>query len=152
MNHQNPISMERHNICHVWCKSFKYIKFEMYAGKQPERPYNLINAASDVVVRLTQIYNSGRNMTADNFFASIGIIKKWKIENFPTYGPSEKKRYLLAFKKLKVVIFIQVSLVFLKLAILVSYISIMQRNVYLYQVCTWINLSIVRQERKENPI
>ncbi|CAI6353934.1 unnamed protein product [Macrosiphum euphorbiae] len=50
---------------------------ELYTGKQKEGPYKISNSATDVVLRLSRpIYDSGRNITADNWFSSIPLAKE----------------------------------------------------------------------------
>ena len=69
------------------------LNLEIYAGKQPEGPYNVSNAASDVVLRLARpIFNSGRNITADNWFTSIELIKKLKEKKLSYVGTLRKNK------------------------------------------------------------
>ncbi|XP_035223678.1 uncharacterized protein LOC118196351 [Stegodyphus dumicola] len=46
-------------------------KMEIYAGKQPKGPFQVDNSPSSVVKRLMEpLYNSGRNLTVDNWYTS----------------------------------------------------------------------------------
>ncbi|XP_025412701.1 piggyBac transposable element-derived protein 4-like [Sipha flava] len=50
---------------------------EIYAGKQPDGPFSIDNSASEVVKRLVSpISKTGRNITADNWFASISLAEE----------------------------------------------------------------------------
>ncbi|KAJ8948611.1 hypothetical protein NQ314_008374 [Rhamnusium bicolor] len=52
---------------------------ELYAGRQPEKDYSISNKPSDVVKRLvTPIYNTGRNITADNWFTDVDLVSHLK--------------------------------------------------------------------------
>ncbi|XP_049310276.1 piggyBac transposable element-derived protein 4-like [Bactrocera dorsalis] len=54
--------------------TFYVLNIELYAGKQPEGPYQVSNAASDVVKRLiTPISGTGRNLTVDNWYTSVPL-------------------------------------------------------------------------------
>lgn len=58
-------------------KTFYCSNMEVYCGNQPDGPYKVSNAASEVVLRLIQpISNSGRNVTVDNFFTSVPLANK----------------------------------------------------------------------------
>jgi hypothetical protein len=50
---------------------------EIYAGKQPEGPYQLGNSPADVLERMiSPISGSGRNVTVDNWFTSVPLAMK----------------------------------------------------------------------------
>ncbi|CAK1595179.1 unnamed protein product [Parnassius mnemosyne] len=50
---------------------------EVYIGRQPNGPYQFDNSAMAWVLRLSKsIYNSGRNITCNNFFTSIPLLNK----------------------------------------------------------------------------
>jgi len=50
---------------------------EIYAGKQPDGPFSIDNSASEVVKRLVSpISKTGRNITADNWFASVSLAEE----------------------------------------------------------------------------
>nr|XP_023028019.1 piggyBac transposable element-derived protein 4-like [Leptinotarsa decemlineata] len=53
-------------------RTFYTLNLEIYAGKQPEGPYRVSNAAYDVVERIVKpITKSNRNITMDNWFTSV---------------------------------------------------------------------------------
>lgn len=56
-------------------KMFFTSNMEVYLGKQPEGPYKVSYTGMDVVKRLSQhIYQSGRNITTDNWFTSVPLV------------------------------------------------------------------------------
>ncbi|GBP72049.1 PiggyBac transposable element-derived protein 4 [Eumeta japonica] len=58
-------------------KMFYTHTMEVYVGKQPDGPNQVDNSALALVLRLSEnIYNTGRNITCDNFFTSIPLIDK----------------------------------------------------------------------------
>lgn len=93
--------------------TFYVLNIELYAGKQPEGPYQLSNAASDVVKRLiTPISGTGRNLTVDNWYTSVplmndlakdhkisvvGTIRKNKKEIPPCFIDKNKPEYSSQF-------------------------------------------------------
>jgi hypothetical protein len=49
---------------------------EVYVGQQPEGPYKVSNSSSDIVKRLCNIIKgTGRNVTMDNWFTAIPLVK-----------------------------------------------------------------------------
>lgn len=57
-------------------KTMYSFNMEIYPGKQPEGPYNLLNNPHPLVMRLMEpILDSGRNLTIDNFFTSVPLAK-----------------------------------------------------------------------------
>lgn len=55
-------------------KTFYTLNMEVYAGKQPEGPYQVDNSAKCVVNRMVQpISGSRRNVTTDNWFTSVPL-------------------------------------------------------------------------------
>ncbi|XP_022913140.2 piggyBac transposable element-derived protein 4-like [Onthophagus taurus] len=66
---------------------------EIYAGLQPEGPFRLNNSPSDVVLRLCQpIYQTGRNVTADNWFTSIPLIDELRSKKISYVGTLKKNK------------------------------------------------------------
>ncbi|KAJ0181062.1 hypothetical protein K1T71_003147 [Dendrolimus kikuchii] len=66
---EEPLSAEESN----WSDS-EEDDLQLYAGKQPEGPYQLSNAASDVVKRLiTPISGTGRNLSINNWYTSVPL-------------------------------------------------------------------------------
>ncbi|XP_059055006.1 piggyBac transposable element-derived protein 4-like [Achroia grisella] len=58
-------------------KMFYTQTMEVYLGKQPDGPYQVDDSAVALVLRLSEnIYNTGRNITCDNFFTSIPLLDK----------------------------------------------------------------------------
>ena len=57
-------------------RSYYMLNLEIYCGKQPEGPYEVSNAAMDIVDRLIEEYkNSNRNLTTDNWYTSVPLAK-----------------------------------------------------------------------------
>ena len=68
-------------------------KMEIYVGTQPEGPYRVSNSPLDVVLRLSQhISGSGRNVTMDNWFTSVPLVKTLRDRNLTVIGTIRKKQ------------------------------------------------------------
>lgn len=66
---------------------------EVYVGKQPEGEYNVSNKPSDVVKRLvTPIHNTGRNITADNWFTDVELVSYLKEKKLSYVGTIRKNK------------------------------------------------------------
>lgn len=75
------------------CKDNYYV--EIYPGKQPnEGPYNLDNSGLAVVVqRLCEpIYNTGRNVTTDNWYTSVSLAEALLQKGLTTIGTIRKNK------------------------------------------------------------
>jgi len=49
---------------------------EVYVGTQPEGPFKVKNDTASIVKRLTEpVWNTGRNITLDNWFNSVNLVK-----------------------------------------------------------------------------
>lgn len=65
---------------------------EIYCGNQPEGPFSLDNRPHAVVKRLTApIHGSGRNVTMDNWFASVPIVNELVLQHNLTVVATLKK-------------------------------------------------------------
>lgn len=59
----------------VDCESFYTSKIEVYAGKQPDGPYSVINKPEAIVKRITShLLGRGRNITMDNWYTSYELV------------------------------------------------------------------------------
>ena len=74
---------------------------ELYAGKQPEGPYEVSNATADVVYRMCgAILGTGRNVTMDRWFTSYELVKTMRDQHKTTVAGtmrSNKRELPLAF-------------------------------------------------------
>lgn len=65
---------------------------EVYVGKQPEGPFEQSNKPHDIVLRLIEpISGTNRNLTSDNWFTSVELVKKLFDEHKITYVGTIKK-------------------------------------------------------------
>ncbi|GBP69331.1 Something about silencing protein 10 [Eumeta japonica] len=76
--------------------TFYILNIELYAGKQPEDPYQLSNAALDIAKRLiTPISGTGRNLTTDNWYTSVpltnNLAKNYKVSVVGTIRKNKKE-------------------------------------------------------------
>jgi len=68
-------------------KTFYTSNIEIYCGKQPEGPYALSNAPTEIVKRLIPpIENSNRNLTTDNYYTSMPLAEELLRKNITLLG------------------------------------------------------------------
>ncbi|XP_035226117.1 uncharacterized protein LOC118198532 [Stegodyphus dumicola] len=80
----------------VDARTFFTCNLEVYAGTQPQSPYHVNNSSVEVVKRLTEKLNSGRNVTVDNWYTSYELAKYLLHKNITLVGTIRKnKRELL---------------------------------------------------------
>lgn len=74
-------------------ETYYTLNMEIYAGQQPDGPYQLDNSATQVVHRLVQpIVNSARNVTMDNWYTSIPLVKELLQMNLTVVGTLRKNK------------------------------------------------------------
>lgn len=74
-------------------RTFYTWNMEIYAGMQPEGPFRLENNADKVVMRLvTPIFNTGRNLTVDNWYTSVGLAKDLLSKKITVVGTLRKNK------------------------------------------------------------
>ncbi|KAJ8914718.1 hypothetical protein NQ315_017428 [Exocentrus adspersus] len=74
-------------------KLFYTPHMEIYCGQQPEGPFRQSNSSVDTVMRLSEhIFQSGRNITADNWFTSLEIVKKLENKKLSYVGTIRKNK------------------------------------------------------------
>lgn len=72
--------------------SYKYI-LEVYVGQQPEGPFRVQNNTESLVRRLlVPLARSGRNLTCDNYFASISLINFLVTQKITYVGTIRKNK------------------------------------------------------------
>lgn len=77
-------------------RMFYTLNLEIYAGKQPEGPFQQSNKPSDVVLRLAEpVVGSGRNIVADNWFTDFALIKTLKQKKLSNVGTARKNKRAL---------------------------------------------------------
>lgn len=80
-------------FCLCDAKLFYTTNMEIYCGQQPEGPYRKENTAEEIVMRLAEpIYESGRNITADNWFTSLKLVKNLEKKRLSYVGTVRKNR------------------------------------------------------------
>lgn len=74
-------------------KTFYTSNIEIYCGKQPEGPYALSNAPTEIVKRLIPpIENSNRNLTTDNYYTSMPLAEELLRKNITLLGTLKKNK------------------------------------------------------------
>lgn len=77
----------------VDAKMFYTYNLDIYAGKQPEGPFDVSNKPKDVVARLAEpIFQTGRNITCDNWFSSIELLEFLKQKKLSMLGTIRKNK------------------------------------------------------------
>lgn len=77
----------------VDAKLFYLYNMEIYAGKQPDGPFNLSNKPADIVRRLIHpIIGTGRNLTADNWFTDFDIVEELRQKRISFVGTVKKNK------------------------------------------------------------
>lgn len=91
-NKPNPYGITIQALCDA--KMFYTFSMEIYPGKQPnEGPYNLDNSGLAVVQRLCEpIYNTGRNVTTDNWYTSVPLAEALLQKGLTTVGTIRKNK------------------------------------------------------------
>lgn len=78
----------------VDAKMYYTCNMEIYAGKQPEGRYQQSNKSLDVVERMiAPIINSGRNITADNWFSDVSLLKTLSDRRLSYVGTLKKNKW-----------------------------------------------------------
>lgn len=73
-------------------KSGYTFNLELYVGTQPEGPYKLKNTGEEIVLRLVEpVANSNRNITGDNWFTSLSLVRRLLHEKRLTYVGTIRK-------------------------------------------------------------
>lgn len=74
-------------------RMFYTANLEVYVGQQPEGRFQISNRPTDVVYRLCEpIYDSGRNLTIDNWFTSIELVNKLYQKKITVVGTIRKNK------------------------------------------------------------
>lgn len=76
----------------VDARTFYTCKLEVYTGTQPQGPYHVNNSSVEVVKRLTENLNSGRNVTVDNWYTSYELAKYLLQKNITLVGTIRKNK------------------------------------------------------------
>ncbi|XP_069701433.1 piggyBac transposable element-derived protein 4-like [Periplaneta americana] len=80
-------------FCLSDAKMFYTSNMEIYCGEQPDGPYQQENSADAVVLRLTEpIHGTGRNITADNWFTSLKLVKELEERKLSFVGTVRKNK------------------------------------------------------------
>lgn len=91
-----PSKPNRYGIkifCLCDAKLYYTSNMEIYCGQQPEGLFRQSNSSTDVVMRLSEpIFQSGRNITADNWFTNIELVRKLEEKKLSYVGTVRKNK------------------------------------------------------------
>lgn len=74
-------------------KLFYTSNMEIYCGQQPEGPFQQSNSSDSIVMRLSKpILGSGRNITADNWFTSLKLVRELEKNKVSYVGTIRKNK------------------------------------------------------------
>lgn len=107
---------------------------EIYAGVQPQGPFAKSNKTVDIVKRLTApIVNTGRNITADNWFSDVTLLKDLADTKLSFVGTLKKNKWQIPSELKNITRRDEGSSVFAfrKEGTMVSYVPKKKRNVIL---------------------
>ena len=76
----------------VHARTFYACKLEIYTGIQHQGPYYVNNSSVEVVKRLTENLNSGRNVTVDKWYTSYELAKYLLQKNITLVGTISKNK------------------------------------------------------------
>lgn len=77
----------------VDARMFYTYNMEIYSGTQPDGRFSMSNKPRDVVKRLTEpIYNTGRNVTTDNWFSSFDLVQDLDEKKLSFVGTLKKNK------------------------------------------------------------
>ncbi|GBP43105.1 PiggyBac transposable element-derived protein 4 [Eumeta japonica] len=129
-------------------KMFYTFNIEIYPGKQPnEGPYNLDNSGLAVVQRLCEpIFNTGRNVTTDNWYSSIPLAEALLQKGLTTVGTirKDKKEIPSDFNTLRGRSVKSNMFGFRNDMVLVSHVPKAKKNVLL--ISTMLNVSTINSQ------
>ncbi|GBL74862.1 hypothetical protein AVEN_243707-1 [Araneus ventricosus] len=77
---------------------FHTSNIEIYAGMQPEGPFSISNKSRDVVCRtVTPLVNSGRNLTAGNWFSDVSLLEDSTKEKNSFFGTLKRNKWQIPY-------------------------------------------------------
>ncbi|XP_057662491.1 piggyBac transposable element-derived protein 4-like [Diorhabda carinulata] len=80
-------------FCLYDAKLYYTSNMEIYCEQQPGGPFRQSNLSSDVIMRLSEpISQSGRNITADNWFTSVELVRKLEEKKLSYVGTVRKNK------------------------------------------------------------
>ncbi|XP_055936820.1 piggyBac transposable element-derived protein 4-like [Argiope bruennichi] len=77
-------------------RTFYTYNMEIYAGQQPDGPYKTDNSSCEIAKRLlVPLYNSGRNVTTDNWYTSYELAEFLQKQKISIVGTIRKNRKVI---------------------------------------------------------